>query len=162
MFIPDPNFFHLRSRIQGQKDPGSGSTSKGLNIFNPKIVSKLSEIWSGAFLPDPYPGSGSWFFTHPGSGSATLTHRCRCGPQILRKQKIQTFTGTWMHFFYLLIHASEVYIGRQIIFVLRSYKMYSHSLLRIWPPFWLPYQPEFWVKTKNSNEPDPTHWLYVY
>jgi hypothetical protein len=32
------------SRIQGQKDPGSASASNYLNIFNPKIVSKLSEI----------------------------------------------------------------------------------------------------------------------
>ncbi len=24
-------------------------------------------MWSGMFVPDPDPGSGSWFFTHPGS-----------------------------------------------------------------------------------------------
>jgi hypothetical protein len=36
MFIPDPGteFFN----------PGSGSASKNLNIFNPKIDSTLSEI----------------------------------------------------------------------------------------------------------------------
>ncbi len=32
-----------------------------------KIISKLSEIWSGLFIPDPDSRSGSWFFTHPGS-----------------------------------------------------------------------------------------------
>jgi hypothetical protein len=31
-----------------------------------KIVSKLSELWSGMFIPDP--GSGSWFFAHPDPG----------------------------------------------------------------------------------------------
>ncbi len=49
--------------------PGSGSASKNLSILTPKVVSKLSEIWSGLFNPDPYPRSVSWFFTHPGSRS---------------------------------------------------------------------------------------------
>ncbi len=34
-------------------------------ILIQKIVSKLSEIWSGFFIPDLNPGF--WFFTHPGS-----------------------------------------------------------------------------------------------
>ncbi len=42
-----------------------GSASKNLSILTQKMVSKLSEIWSGLFSPDP--GSGSWLFTHPGS-----------------------------------------------------------------------------------------------
>ncbi len=50
-FHPDPNFFH----------PGSASKKK--NILTQRIVSKLSEIWSGLFIPDPDPD----FFTHPGS-----------------------------------------------------------------------------------------------
>jgi hypothetical protein len=29
------------------------SASKNLSIYNPKIVSKLSEILSGMFIPDP-------------------------------------------------------------------------------------------------------------
>jgi hypothetical protein len=33
---PGCECFHSGSRIQGQKDPGSGSASKNLNIFNPK------------------------------------------------------------------------------------------------------------------------------
>ncbi len=32
------------SRIQGQKDSGSGFASKNLSIFNPKTVSKLLEM----------------------------------------------------------------------------------------------------------------------
>ncbi len=44
--------------------PDPGSASKEFKYINPqKIVSKLSEIWSGIV----HPGSGSWFFTHPGS-----------------------------------------------------------------------------------------------
>jgi hypothetical protein len=50
------------------------------SIFNPKIVSKLSEIYSGMFIPDPdldfylsrTPDLGVKKATDPGSGSATL------------------------------------------------------------------------------------------
>jgi hypothetical protein len=41
--IPDPNFSHLGSRIR----------IKRFKYFNTKIVSKLSEIWLGLFIPDP-------------------------------------------------------------------------------------------------------------
>ncbi len=41
--IPDPNFFH------------PGSASKNVSILTPKIFSKLSEIWSWLFIPDPDP-----------------------------------------------------------------------------------------------------------
>ncbi len=41
----DPNFFH----------PGSRIRIKELKYFNPKIVSKHSDIWSGLFIPDPDP-----------------------------------------------------------------------------------------------------------
>jgi hypothetical protein len=56
MFIPDPNFFHSGSRIQGKKD--SGSASKNFSISNQKIVAKLSEIRDRGCLsliriPDP-------------------------------------------------------------------------------------------------------------
>ncbi len=54
MFIPDPNFFH------------PGSASKCLSILTQNIASKLSELWSWLFIPDPY--HESWYFTHPGSG----------------------------------------------------------------------------------------------
>jgi hypothetical protein len=63
MFIPDPNVFHPGSRVIRILDPGSGFTSKLFKYFNPKIVSKLSEIWSGMFIPDP----DLDFFTHSGS-----------------------------------------------------------------------------------------------
>jgi hypothetical protein len=43
-------------------DPGSRIRIKEFKYFNPKIVSKLSEIWSGLFIPDPDPD----FYTHPG------------------------------------------------------------------------------------------------
>ncbi len=71
------------TRIQGQKDSGSRIRIKENKnrIFNSKIISKLSELWSGMLIPDP--GSGSWFFypsripdpgvkkaPDPGSGSA--------------------------------------------------------------------------------------------
>jgi hypothetical protein len=38
IFISDPGseFFHPGSRVQVQKDPGSGSASKNVSIFNPK------------------------------------------------------------------------------------------------------------------------------
>ncbi len=65
MFIPDPIFFHPGSRIQGHNDPGSRIQIRIKEFLTEKIVSKLSEIWSGMFIPDP--GSGSWIYTHPGS-----------------------------------------------------------------------------------------------
>ncbi len=51
------------SRIRGQKDSGSRIRIKEFKYFNPKNCFKASEnmIW------DVHPGSGSWFFTHPGS-----------------------------------------------------------------------------------------------
>jgi hypothetical protein len=57
MFISDPDFFHPGSRVK--KIPGSASTSKNLRILTPRIVSKLSEILSGMFIPDTDSGSGS-------------------------------------------------------------------------------------------------------
>jgi hypothetical protein len=41
MFIPDPNFFH------------PGPASKNLSIINPKTITKLSEIRTGLFIPNP-------------------------------------------------------------------------------------------------------------
>ncbi len=49
MFMPDPNFFHPGSGVK--EIPGSAS--KNLSILSQKIVSKLSELWSGMFIPDP-------------------------------------------------------------------------------------------------------------
>ncbi len=69
MFIPDPNFFH----------PGSRTRIKEFKYFSPQnIVSKLSEIWSRLFIPDPDPDflpisdPGATKAPDPGSGSATL------------------------------------------------------------------------------------------
>ncbi len=84
--IPDPNFFHPGSRIQGKKDSGSGSTSKNLSVFNSKnryFASSrkydpgcLSRIRIADpdldFSPIPDPGSRP---SYPGSGSATLWQR---------------------------------------------------------------------------------------
>ncbi len=53
--IPDPNFFHPGSRVQGEKDsriPDPYSHQR-ISILTQKVVSKLSEIWSGMFIPDP-------------------------------------------------------------------------------------------------------------
>jgi hypothetical protein len=49
--IPDPG-----SRVKKIPDPGSGSASKNLRIFNPKFFSKLSDP-DLDFLPIPEPGS---------------------------------------------------------------------------------------------------------
>ncbi len=71
MFIPDPNF--------SITDPGSDIFPsririKEFNYFNPKIVSKIAEIWFGLLLPDPdflpIPDSGVKKALDP--GSATL------------------------------------------------------------------------------------------
>ncbi len=43
----------LPSRIQGQKDSGSRTRINEFKYLTIKIVSKLSEIWSGIIIPDP-------------------------------------------------------------------------------------------------------------
>jgi hypothetical protein len=63
MFIPDQNFSipDTWSCIQGQKDSKSRIRIhiKEFRCFQPKkIVSKLSEIWSTIFIPDPDPVIG--------------------------------------------------------------------------------------------------------
>jgi hypothetical protein len=80
MFIPDPDFFSIGSRIQGQKDSGSRIRVSNKGILTPKMVSKLSVPGSGfriripyrelEFLPIPDPGVKKALDT--GSRSATL------------------------------------------------------------------------------------------
>ncbi len=81
--IPDPGyeFFHLGSRIRIYSIPDPGSASKNLSILAQKIVSKLSEIWSGfhpgsgsririmIFYPSRVPGSKRHWIPVPGSAS---------------------------------------------------------------------------------------------
>ncbi len=62
MLILDPIVFH-----SGSKFFHLGSASNNLSILTQTLVSKLSEIWSRLIIPDSDPGSGSCFFTHPGS-----------------------------------------------------------------------------------------------
>jgi hypothetical protein len=74
MFIPDPE-----SRIKKIPDPGTGSASKNLSIFNPKNcfyalgnmipAGYSSRIWILIFLPIPDPRVKKT----PDPGSATLT-----------------------------------------------------------------------------------------
>ena len=63
-WIPDPGSDFFSSR---RMDPGSAS--KNLSILAKKMVSQLSEIWSGFSIPDLDPGSESWLFTYPRSRS---------------------------------------------------------------------------------------------
>ncbi len=68
--------FYPGSRIQGQKDSRIPDPHQRIQVFNPKIVSKLSEIWSNMFIPDqdldflPIPDPG--VKKAPNSGYATL------------------------------------------------------------------------------------------
>ncbi len=59
-------------RIFSIQDPGSAS--KNFSILTQKIVSKLSEIRSGLFIPDPDPGFIS-IPADPGSRRKTPDHR---------------------------------------------------------------------------------------
>ncbi len=67
MFIQDPGSEFFPSRITDPEskrfpDHGSGSASKKFCILTQKIVSKISEIRSGMFIPELDLGSGSRFF----------------------------------------------------------------------------------------------------
>jgi hypothetical protein len=63
MFISDPNFFHPGSRIK--LIPGSRIRIriKEFKYFNPKNCYQAL----GNMIQNVHRGSGSWFFTHPGS-----------------------------------------------------------------------------------------------
>ncbi len=58
--------------------PDSGTTSENLSILPQKIDSKLSEIWSGLFIPDrdpdflPVPDPGVKKALFPGSATLLL------------------------------------------------------------------------------------------
>jgi hypothetical protein len=73
-----PIFFHPGSQINCQKDSRIRIHIKELKYSDPKIVSKLSKIWSVKFIPDPdlhflsIPDPGVKKAPDPGSGSATL------------------------------------------------------------------------------------------
>ncbi len=68
-------FFHPGSRIRSFSIPDLGSPSKNLSIITQKIVSQLSEIWSGLFIPDPdpviLPNADPWVKKAPDPGSTT-------------------------------------------------------------------------------------------
>ncbi len=74
---PGSEFFP--SRIRTSSIPYPGSASKNLSIITQKIVSKLSEIWSGLFIPDtdpdffyPFRMPDAGVKRAPDRGSATL------------------------------------------------------------------------------------------
>ncbi len=79
MFIPNPcyEFFH------------PGSASKNWSILIQKMVSKLSEIWFGLFIPDQDPDflpiPDPWAKKAPDPGSATLQFfiiNVKCNPRL--------------------------------------------------------------------------------
>ncbi len=57
-WLPDPGSDLFQPRIQGWHDPGSGSASKNLNIFNPKNWYQFRKNSTR----DVHPGSGSWIW----------------------------------------------------------------------------------------------------
>ncbi len=85
--IPNPRFWiqifsildpWSRIRIFSIPGPGSRIRIKEFKYFNQKkMVSQLSEKWSGFSITDPYPGSGSWLFTHPRSWSCIPDSKSR-------------------------------------------------------------------------------------
>ncbi len=110
---PRSEFFHPGSRVK--KIPDHGSGSKNWNIFNPKIVSKLSEICSGMFIPDldfTHPGSRGQKGTSPESWSATLYQIMDCLKQEVAKKwrKIKLFHANCFGvYIYLLSSGSHLY-----------------------------------------------------
>jgi hypothetical protein len=70
--VEDPGFL---SRIRIFPIPEPGTASQNLSLLTQKWVSKLSEIWSGLFIPDPdldflpIPDPGVKKAPHPGSAA---------------------------------------------------------------------------------------------
>ncbi len=84
--IPDLNFFH----------PGSRIGIKEFKYFNPKLC-KFLEIWSGLFIQDPDPGSGSWFLPIPGNGMQHCSILSQCGSKWI---KIRSSNSLWIVTFF--------------------------------------------------------------
>ncbi len=86
-------FFHPRSRIHIYE----------FNYFNPKSCFKLSEIWSGLFIPDPdpdflpIPDPGVKRAPDPGSGSATLLEHVKFCKIFVLLIYIMSFSGVSEH-----------------------------------------------------------------
>jgi hypothetical protein len=71
MFISDPNFSIPDPRLKRFRIPDPDRQLKIEVLLTPKIVSKLSEIRSGMFIPDPDLDFLS--ILDPRSGTATLS-----------------------------------------------------------------------------------------
>ncbi len=84
--IPDPDHnFSIPDPRSASKNP----------VFEPKkMVSMHSEIWSGFFISDPDPGTGSWFCTHPGS-CQHLKGVCHQMNNFLKAYKIKSVLYIW-------------------------------------------------------------------
>ncbi len=80
--FPDPGSEFLPSRIRIR--------IKEFWYFSPKNRSKVSEIRSRMLIPGPDPGSGSWFFTHPDSGSS-----CQKGTGSRIRIRNSAWQGRW-------------------------------------------------------------------
>jgi len=71
MFILDPgsDFFFSGSRIQGIKDPGSGSASKEFKYFYPKklfLSCRKYDLGCSSQIPDPDPDFFQYRIPDPG------------------------------------------------------------------------------------------------
>jgi len=75
ILCPGSKFFHPGTRVKNIPDPGSGSASKILSIFNPKncfyalgILNRVVHSGSGTRIPDPgvkkaaNPDPQHWFY----------------------------------------------------------------------------------------------------
>jgi len=115
---PGSEFVHPGSRVKKFPDPGSGSASKNLSIFNPKNCFQAL----GKMIRDVYPGSGCCFFTisepdpgvkmAPDTGYATLLFKMihltlHCAIQMCRGNYFpiqfvhESYKGYQNVFFYL-------------------------------------------------------------
>ncbi len=108
--VADPGYL-FRIPDLGSKiypDYGSGSASKNGSIFNPKNGSKLSEKWSGMFIPDPGSrgkksiGSRIRIRITDGSGHvhcAIMYTNCKIGSKALQIRRSKCYVYSNRNFF---------------------------------------------------------------
>ncbi len=87
---PDPNFFPSRIQIFSIPDPHQ----RILSIVTLKSVSKLSEIWSVLFIPDPDPD----FYPSRSRGQKGTGSRIRIRNTVFLKHFSVTFFKNWLYF----------------------------------------------------------------
>ena len=98
------------SRVKKAPDPGSGSTTKNLSIFNPKFLSRAL----GNMIRDVYSGSKIWIFP---SKIPDRGFRGKKAPDPDPQRCWYLFVVNFFHFYYSVVYYLLCYLTHPSVFV---------------------------------------------